>query len=97
MVRPALLDEAAITTELRTVPAWLREGAAIRRKLRFADFRAAFAFMTRVAAASERLDHHPDWQNSYRDVEIALTTHDQGGLTRLDFELARAIDAAARA
>jgi 4a-hydroxytetrahydrobiopterin dehydratase len=51
--------------------------------------------MTAVAAEAERLDHHPDWSNSYRDVDVALSTHDAGGLTVLDFALARAIDAAA--
>ena len=93
--RPTRLDEAAIAQALATVPAWQRDAGAIRRKFRFADFRAAFAFMTTVAAIAEELDHHPDWSNSYRDVAIALTTHDAGGLTVLDFELARRIDAVA--
>jgi 4a-hydroxytetrahydrobiopterin dehydratase len=95
MARPQRLDEDALAAALATVPGWRREGNAIRRHFRFATFRDAFAFMTAVAAEAERLDHHPDWSNSYRDVDVALSTHDAGGLTVLDFALARAIDAAA--
>jgi 4a-hydroxytetrahydrobiopterin dehydratase len=94
-MRPRRLDEAAIAQALATVPGWQRDGGAIRRRFQFADFRAAFAFMTTVAAIAEELDHHPDWSNSYREVVIALTTHDAGGLTVLDFDLARRIDAVA--
>jgi 4a-hydroxytetrahydrobiopterin dehydratase len=72
---------------------WDPDAKAIRRSLRFPDFSAAFAFMTRVAFASEKADHHPDWSNSWNRVEIALTTHQAGGLTARDIELARAIDA----
>jgi 4a-hydroxytetrahydrobiopterin dehydratase len=68
------------------------EAKAIRRAFAFADFSEAFAFMTRVALAAEKLDHHPDWSNVWNRVEIALTTHDTGGLTRRDVTLARTID-----
>jgi 4a-hydroxytetrahydrobiopterin dehydratase len=68
------------------------EAKAIRRAFVFADFSEAFAFMTRVALAAEKLDHHPDWSNVWNRVEIALTTHDTGGLTRRDLALARTID-----
>lgn len=68
---------------------------AIARELRFADFNAAFAFMTRVALMAERMDHHPDWSNAYNRVRITLATHDAGGLTQRDIELARFIDRAA--
>ena len=95
--RPQRLDETAIAQALATVPGWRRDGAAIRRQFTFADFRAAFGFMTSVAAIAEELDHHPDWSNRYREVDVALTTHSAGGLTSLDFELARRIDAAAAA
>ncbi|HZG09499.1 MAG TPA: 4a-hydroxytetrahydrobiopterin dehydratase [Allosphingosinicella sp.] len=71
---------------------WDPEAKAIRRSFRFPDFSAAFAFMTRVALASEKADHHPDWSNSWNRVEIALTTHQAGGLTARDIELARAVD-----
>jgi 4a-hydroxytetrahydrobiopterin dehydratase len=69
----------------------------IEREFRFADFRAAFAFMTRVALAAERADHHPEWSNVYNRVTVRLTTHDAGGLTDNDFALAAEADAAAGA
>ena len=68
---------------------------AIAREFRFADFNAAFAFMTRVALMAERMDHHPDWSNVYNRVRITLSTHDAGGLTQRDIDLARFIDRAA--
>ena len=76
------------------LPAWgeVPERDAIRRVLRFADFSAAFAFMTRVALKAEQLDHHPEWSNVYSRVEIVLTTHDAGGLSARDVALARFID-----
>mgnify|MGYP000454062249 CR=1 FL=1 len=82
--------------ELAKVPQWRHDAArrAIVREFVFADFVQAFAFMTRVALEAERRNHHPDWSNVYNRVTIALTTHDAGGLTERDFELARAIDAA---
>ncbi|HEY0414220.1 MAG TPA: 4a-hydroxytetrahydrobiopterin dehydratase [Allosphingosinicella sp.] len=79
---------------LRGLPGWSHDETAnaIRRSFRFADFSEAFGFMTRVALAAEKADHHPDWSNSWNKVEIALTTHDTGGLTRRDLALARTID-----
>ena len=71
------------------------EASAISRRFSFRDFSEAFAFMTRVALAAERADHHPDWSNSWNRVNISLTTHSAGGLTQRDFDLARAIDALA--
>ena len=71
------------------------ERDAIRRRFTFADFGEAFAFMTRVALAAEKADHHPDWSNAWNKVDILLTTHDAGGLTRRDVDLAQKIDAAA--
>ncbi len=68
---------------------------AIVRTVRFADFNAAFAFMTRVALKAETMDHHPEWSNVYNRVEVLLTTHDAGGVTELDVTLARFIDEAA--
>ena len=91
-----LLTDAEIAPALASLPGWERAGGAIRRGFRFPTFRAAFAFMTEVAAAAEELDHHPDWSNAYTRVDVALTTHDAGGLTELDFALARRIAAAAR-
>ena len=79
--------------------AWTVEpgGKAITRRFVFADFNAAFGFMTRVALHAERHDHHPEWSNVYNRVDIRLTTHDAGGLTERDFALARHCDAAAAA
>lgn len=87
--------EAEIAQALAQLPAWHRAGEAIVRKFEFADFAAAFAFMTRVALLAEKQDHHPDWTNVYNRVEIRLYSHDAGGLTQRDFKLARAIDAIA--
>lgn len=84
---------------LKELSAW-REVAgrdAISRNLRFADFKEAFAFMTRVALKAEAMDHHPEWSNVYNRVEITLTTHDCNGLSSRDAELARFIDAIAPA
>jgi 4a-hydroxytetrahydrobiopterin dehydratase len=69
---------------------------AIAKSFKFADFNAAFAFMARVALKAEKMDHHPEWFNVYNKVDIVLSTHDAGGLTSRDVELARFIDRAAR-
>lgn len=71
------------------------DGLSIGRTFKFADFNEAFGFMARVALAAEKADHHPEWVNVYNRVEIRLTTHDAGGLTAKDFDLARAINRAA--
>jgi 4a-hydroxytetrahydrobiopterin dehydratase len=65
---------------------------AISKKFVFADFNAAFGFMTRVALAAEKLDHHPEWFNVYKNVEVTLSTHDAGGLTERDVKLAETMD-----
>lgn len=79
---------------LADLPGWVHEPGrdAIRKTFHFADFVAAFAFMTRVALLAEKADHHPEWSNVYNRVDILLTTHDAGGLTMRDILLARAID-----
>lgn len=76
--------------------AWSVENGRLEISLAFADFSRAFAFMSDVAVQAEALDHHPEWSNVFRRVDIALTTHDAGGLTQIDLALARAIAAAAR-
>ena len=80
---------------LRAHPDWslAREGAAIERTFKFADFNEAFGFMTRVALLADKADHHPEWFNVYNRVEITLTTHDADGLSRRDADMAKAIDA----
>ena len=91
----ARLTDAERDAALARLPLWsLREdGLAIVRKLKFSDFGEAFGFMTRVAIAADKADHHPEWFNVYNRVEITLTTHDAGGLSARDVALAEAIDA----
>jgi 4a-hydroxytetrahydrobiopterin dehydratase len=88
------LTDAEVAALLSELPDWtLRaDGLAISRTFRFADFSAAFAFMTRVALLAEKADHHPEWSNVYSRVEITLTTHDCGGLSARDAEMARRIE-----
>ncbi len=88
-----VLDEV-----LEQLPLWQKADdsrPAIFRSLRFADFNAAFGFMARVAIQAEKADHHPEWSNVWNRVDIVLTTHDAGGVTQRDIDLARFIDAAA--
>lgn len=94
---PAKLTDDERAAALAALPDWTHDAGrdAIMRRLRFADFADAFAFMARVAIAAEKADHHPEWSNIYDRVEILLTTHDAGGLTRRDIALAGVIDAAA--
>ncbi len=89
------LSEEECNSWLRALPEWAlsREGKAIERSFKFADFSEAFAFMTRVALIAETRDHHPEWFNVYNRVEITLTTHDAGGLSLRDVKMARKIDA----
>ena len=71
----------------------MNDPEGIRRRFTFADFNAAFGFMTRVALLAEQANHHPEWFNVYNRVDITLTTHDADGLSRRDIDLAKAIDA----
>ena len=91
----AELTEEERTVALGELPGWslAREGKAIERTFKFADFNAAFGFMARVALLAEKADHHPEWFNVYNQVEITLTTHDAGGLSARDVDMAKAIDA----
>ena len=91
------LDEAARALALGKLTHWNYDAdvPGIRRTLRFSDFAEAFGFMTRVAILAEKADHHPEWFNVYNRVEIVLTTHDAGGLSQRDIDLAMAIDAVA--
>jgi 4a-hydroxytetrahydrobiopterin dehydratase len=88
------LSDAERDAALARLTQWrLRDdGLAIERTFKFADFSAAFAFMTRVALAAEKANHHPEWSNAWNTVEIALTTHDAGGLSARDVALAETID-----
>lgn len=85
------LDRKAVEEAMAGLDGWTlaADGLSIGRTFVFRNFSEAFAFMTRSALAAEKLDHHPDWSNVYKTVEVKLATHDAGGLTALDFELAR--------
>lgn len=91
------LTEADRTAALEALPDWseLPSREAITRTLKFKDFGQAFGFMAQVALVAEKHDHHPEWRNVYNTVEVTLTTHDAGGVTARDIDLARAIDAIA--
>jgi 4a-hydroxytetrahydrobiopterin dehydratase len=91
----AKLSEAERNEALEALPGWTHDGErdGIARTFRFHDFSEAFAFMTRVAMAAERADHHPEWSNVWNRVSILLTTHSAGGLTDKDVALAKRIDA----
>ncbi|MEA3389095.1 MAG: 4a-hydroxytetrahydrobiopterin dehydratase [Pseudomonadota bacterium] len=93
----AKLTDEERALALADLPLWTAAGDpdGIVRRFAFADFAAAFAFMTHVAIMAERADHHPEWSNVYNRVEIMLTTHDAGGLSQRDIDMARAIDAIA--
>src|SRR6201990_2764456 len=71
-------------------------GEAIARTFTFKDFNEAFGFMSRAALVAEKSDHHPEWRNVYKTVEVVLATHDAGGVTKRDIELATAMDAIAK-
>lgn len=90
----ARLDAKAVEAALAGLDGWTlaEDGAAISKRFVFADFSAAFGFMSRAALVAEKLDHHPEWSNVYNRVEVRLTTHSARGLTALDFELARAME-----
>jgi 4a-hydroxytetrahydrobiopterin dehydratase len=90
------LSPNELDTALRSLPRWTVIEGKLHREFRFADFAEAFAFMTRVAALAEAANHHPDWSNVWNRVSIDLVTHDAGGITAKDVELARAIDRAER-
>ena len=88
------LTDAEVSALLAAHPEWtLRaDGKALERELRFADFNEAFGFMTRVALYADKADHHPEWFNVYNRVLVVLSTHDAGGLTQLDIDLAARMD-----
>jgi len=88
------LDNAARKSALAKLSGWSEASGrdAITRKFIFKNFSEAFGFMSRVALAAEKMDHHPEWSNVYKTVEVTLSTHDAGGLTELDVKLAEKMD-----
>ena len=94
-----MAEQIDLAEALKGLPKWAAAAGdrpAIVRKLTFADFNAAFGFMTRVALLADKMDHHPEWSNVYNRVTILLTTHDAGGVTELDTTIARFMDDAAK-
>ncbi len=87
-----ILSEQARADALAALPGWDVVDGKLHRKFEFADFPRAFAFMTQVAFAAEAKNHHPEWSNVYNRVEVWLTTHDAGGITEKDVELARVME-----
>lgn len=88
---PRLADDE-LRTALATLPGWRIEAGKLRREYRFADFVTAWGFMTRAALIVQAMDHHPEWSNVYDRVTVELVTHDSGGITRRDVELAAALE-----
>jgi 4a-hydroxytetrahydrobiopterin dehydratase len=90
--RPAKLSETEIAAALSKLPEWKLQGGKLHREYKFPDFVAAFAFMTGAALTAQAMDHHPEWFNVWNTVRVDLTTHDAGGVTKLDVELAAAME-----
>ena len=88
MAPPARLTDADIATCLKTLPGWSLEGAKLHKVFTFKDFVEAWGFMSAVALVAESMGHHPEWSNVWNRVTVDLTTHDAGGVSALDFDLA---------
>jgi 4a-hydroxytetrahydrobiopterin dehydratase len=89
------LNDSEIQARLAELPGWRVVNGKLHREMQFADFVTAFGFMTQVALLAEKRDHHPEWFNVYNKVVIDLTTHDAGGISAKDIELAKAMEALA--
>jgi 4a-hydroxytetrahydrobiopterin dehydratase len=91
------LSAEARKSALKGLPGWadVADREAIARTFTFKDFNEAFGFMSRAALVAEKSDHHPEWRNVYKTVEVVLATHDAGGVTGLDIDLAKAMNAIA--
>ena len=89
------LNPAARAAALKKLKGWkqTKGGEAIAKNFKFKDFNEAFGFMTRVALLADKMDHHPEWFNVYNKVEVTLSTHDAGGVTQNDIEMAKAMNA----
>jgi 4a-hydroxytetrahydrobiopterin dehydratase len=87
------LPEDQIQEALATLPGWSLKDGKLHREFKFADFSQAWGFMARVALLAEKMNHHPEWFNVWSTVHIDLSTHDAGGISGLDVELAKGINA----
>ena len=88
----SLLEQNQLDYFIEKNPSWIIDNKTIKKEFKFDNFIDAFGFMSKVALLSEKMDHHPNWQNTYNKVKIELTTHDKGGITSNDVNLAEAID-----
>lgn len=95
MARPAKLGDADVATRLRTLPGWSLAAGKLHKVFTFKDFVEAWGFMSAAALVAEAMGHHPEWSNVWNRVTVDLTTHDAGGLTALDFDLAARMEALA--
>lgn len=86
------LEAADIQAALKGLDGWEIKNEKLHREFRFSDFKAAFRFMSRVADRAEELNHHPEWFNVYNKVVVDLTTHDAGGISEYDFQLATSMN-----
>ena len=93
MPRPAKMSAEQITDALAALDGWTLQDGKLHRTFTFPDFIAAWGWMSQVALVAQSMDHHPEWFNVYGTVRVALNTHDAGGITRLDIELASKINA----
>ena len=87
-----LIEKNQLDFFIKKNPSWLIEDKSIKKEFKFDNFIDAFGFMSKVALLSEKMDHHPNWQNTYNKVKIELSTHDKGGITINDINLAESID-----
>jgi 4a-hydroxytetrahydrobiopterin dehydratase len=90
------LNDAEVADGLSQLPEWRLANSKLHREYKFADFTFAFGFMATASTAIEKLNHHPEWCNVYNRVTVDLTTHDAGGITTKDFELARLLEGIAK-
>ena len=88
----SLLEKNQLDDFIKKNPSWIIDNKMIKKEFIFINFLDAFGFMSKVALLSEKIDHHPNWQNVYNKVKIELTTHDKGGITTNDIKLAESID-----
>ena len=88
----SLIEKNQLDSFTEKNPSWRIDNKTIKKEFKFDNFIEAFGFMSKVALLSEKMDHHPDWQNTYNKVKINLTTHDKGGITTNDIKLAESID-----
>ena len=88
----SLIEKKQLDYFIKKNPSWIIDNKTIKKEFTFNNFVDAFGFITKVALLSEKVDHHPNWQNAYNKVKIELTTHDKGGITINDTNLAESID-----